>query len=104
MRSEHRVFAPFVQPREQTLLCHLSGFDAYMVPTACVAKLKAPKPYAFALKSVDKATMFESADDVSQQRDPAFSLEHILPLAQWYTDPSCMLASVHPLLLREERE
>ena len=37
-------------------------FDAYVVPQACIAKLKTPKPFAFALKSTEKVTLFENAD------------------------------------------
>ena len=51
-----------IQPRDQTLLCTLSSFDAYQIPQACIVKLKTPKPFAFALKSVDKITLFENAD------------------------------------------
>jgi hypothetical protein len=51
-----------VQPRDQTVFCHFSNFDAYIVPQACVVKMKTPKPYAFAVKSVDKVSLFENAD------------------------------------------
>lgn len=50
------------QPRDQSFLCGLANFDAYLVPQACIAKLKAPKPFAFAIKSTDKVTLFENAD------------------------------------------
>ena len=50
------------KPRDQSLLCTLSSFDAYQIPQACIVKLKTPKPFAFALKSVDKITLFENAD------------------------------------------
>lgn len=50
------------QPRDQTFVCGLANFDAYLVPQACIAKLKAPKPFAFAIKSTDKVTLFENAD------------------------------------------
>lgn len=55
-----------LQIRDQTALCTLSSFDVYEVPAACLAKLKMPKPFAFALKSADKVTMFENVgQDVS---------------------------------------
>ena len=44
------------------MLCGLANFDSYQVPQACIAKLKTPKPFAFAVKSTDKVTLFENAD------------------------------------------
>lgn len=73
------------QQRDHTILCHFSNFDAYIVPQACIAKMKTPKPFAFAVKSVDKVSLFENADQdyihffsVKTEAERDMWIQHIL--------------------------
>lgn len=47
------------QGKDETFVCNLSSFDAYLVKRM----LKAPKPFVFAVKSTDNITMFENPAD-----------------------------------------
>ena len=41
-------------------MCNLSAFDIYLVDTA---KIRTPKPHAFAVRSQDKITQFEKPEN-----------------------------------------
>ncbi|KAK0547862.1 hypothetical protein OC845_003885 [Tilletia horrida] len=45
--------------KDEVLICSLSTFDVYLVDTA---KIKTPKPHAFAIRSQNNITMFEKPD------------------------------------------
>jgi hypothetical protein len=45
--------------RDETLLCSLSNFDAYQITRVH----RAPKPFAFAIKSTDNLSFFENTAD-----------------------------------------
>ena len=47
------------QGRDETLLCSLSNFDVYYVTRSH----RAPKPFAFTVKSTDKLSLFENTAD-----------------------------------------
>ena len=47
------------QGRDEALLCSLSNFDAYYVTRSH----RAPKPFAFTVKSTDKLSLFENTAD-----------------------------------------
>ena len=49
----------FFQGQDQVHLCSLSNFDAYKVTRTH----RAPKPFAFAVKSTDKLSLFENTAD-----------------------------------------
>lgn len=55
------------------------------MPQACLAKMKTPKPFAFAVKSVDKVSLFENADQdyihffsVKTEAERDMWIQHIL--------------------------
>ena len=67
------------QGRDEVFLCTLSNFDAYSVTRA----YKAPKPFAFAIKSTDNLSFFENTADYlhmfsCQARDGQKWIEKIL--------------------------
>ncbi|GAA94032.1 uncharacterized protein L969DRAFT_22375 [Mixia osmundae IAM 14324] len=48
--------------KEVVHLCSLARYDAYIVKPMFATKLKCPKPFAFAIKSLDAVTLFEDAE------------------------------------------
>ncbi|KAJ3510250.1 hypothetical protein NLJ89_g4783 [Agrocybe chaxingu] len=65
--------------RDEVLLCSLSNFDAYHITRAH----RAPKPFAFAIKSTDSLSFFEDTKDymhsfACQERDGKEWMEKIL--------------------------
>ena len=56
---EHSLWLSKREGKEQVLLCSLSNFDAYIVNR----NHRAPKPFAFSVKSTDSLTFFENASD-----------------------------------------
>ncbi|KAF9054884.1 hypothetical protein BJ165DRAFT_1337506 [Panaeolus papilionaceus] len=65
--------------RDEVLVCSLSNFDAYQV----TRNHRAPKPFAFAVKSTDNLSFFEDASDYMhsfscQEKDGLIWLEKIL--------------------------
>ncbi|KAF6754863.1 hypothetical protein DFP72DRAFT_812127 [Ephemerocybe angulata] len=56
---EHSLWLSKREGKEEVLLCSLSNFDAYFISRAH----RAPKPFAFAVKSTDSLTFFENAAD-----------------------------------------
>lgn len=63
LRNQTLFLGKSDKQRDQVVLCSLSSFDAYLVPQTCAAKMKTPKPFAFAVKSVDKMSLFENTQD-----------------------------------------
>jgi hypothetical protein len=53
------VFFIETQGKDETFLCSLSAFDAYFV----TRPYKSPKPFVFAVKSMDNMSFFENAAD-----------------------------------------
>ncbi len=49
----------FSQGKDETFLCSLANFDAYLVTRIH----KSPKPYVFAVKSTDNLSFFENSAD-----------------------------------------
>lgn len=49
----------FSQGKDETFLCSVANFDAYMVTRIH----KSPKPYVFAIKSTDSLSFFENSAD-----------------------------------------
>lgn len=95
------AFHSLKQRKDLHLLCTLANFEAYMVPQACIAKLKTPKPFAFALKSVEKMTFFENADqDVSGQGGLNGIVDRTF--ADWTCIPCPLYSPVHPLFQRQD--
>ncbi|PPR07925.1 hypothetical protein CVT24_000905 [Panaeolus cyanescens] len=65
--------------RDEVLICSLSNFDAYQI----TRNHRAPKPFAFAVKSTDNLSFFEDASDYMhsfscQEKDGVIWLEKIL--------------------------
>lgn len=56
---EHSLWLSKREGKEQTLLCSLSNFDAYMINR----NHRATKPFAFSVKSTDSLNFFENASD-----------------------------------------
>ncbi|TEB22997.1 hypothetical protein FA13DRAFT_1640479 [Coprinellus micaceus] len=76
---EHSLWISKREGKEQVLLCSLSNFDAYIVNR----NHRAPKPFAFSLKSTDSLTFFENASDYvhnlsCNERDGKLWMEKIL--------------------------
>lgn|SRR5947208_12419850 len=90
----------FSQGKDETFLCSLANFDAYMVTRIH----KSPKPYVFAVKSTDSLSFFENSADYvhvfcCSEKDGQKWLESVL-LARVSDDspPDDNVASQHPLL------
>ncbi|KDR83146.1 hypothetical protein GALMADRAFT_872765 [Galerina marginata CBS 339.88] len=65
--------------KDEVLICSLSNFDAYHI----TRNHRAPKPYAFAIKSTDNLSFFESATDYlhnfsCSEKDGSVWMEKIL--------------------------
>lgn len=56
---EHSLWLSKREGKDEIFLCSLSNFDAYFVTRSN----RAPKPFAFAVKSTDSLTFFENAAD-----------------------------------------
>jgi hypothetical protein len=52
-------FTHHSQAKEETFLCSLASFDAYIV----ASRHRTPKPFKFAVKSTDKQALFENQED-----------------------------------------
>jgi hypothetical protein len=56
---EHSLWLSKREGKDEMFLCSLSNFDAYLITRSH----RAPKPFAFAVKSTDSLTFFENAAD-----------------------------------------
>ena len=64
VRSDGQITMSAKTGRQQHTVCHLSDFDIYSIATLNLSrKERPPKPYAFAIKSQQKASMFLSTEN-----------------------------------------
>lgn len=74
--------------KDETLLCSLSNFDAYQITRAH----RAPKPFAFAIKSTDNLSFFENTADylhtfACSEKDGKVWMEKILVARVCFLSP-----------------
>jgi hypothetical protein len=65
-----------IQGKDETFLCSLSNFDAY----AITRRHKAPKPFAFAVKSSDNISLFENKADYLHSMYTLLLVYHLLTM------------------------